>query len=389
VDGQSYAYQAFARDTLYNQVPNWGYVRVLSELLGGSIPPSGLGRVLLDATYRAGGATFHPYGGFNQYVRAGRLGPPLGENATITVDGVQYSYQVFALDTLFNRVPNWTDIRRVSELAGATDPAMVRLRDALLAQTYARAGVTYHPEWAFHQLARGWNLGAPLSDSYRVASGAAQYAIQVYATDTLYNVVPNWADVRRLSQITAPRAAVLALEAQEPAEALLSDDAEFEPTPTPFQIVQYAAELGATARSSRYGSKIALIVLHSDAGPSKQSLADMTALDARVASHYYVTTEGTIYQIVDDAYAAWHSGMAKWGGRSRNINRISLGVVAERGPAGYSDAQLDALAWLVRTLRNRYRLPNTAVVPWGKLDPRHSDDPAGFPWPLFQKRLAS
>jgi N-acetyl-anhydromuramyl-L-alanine amidase AmpD len=389
VAGQSYAYQAFARDTLYNQVPNWGDVRLLSELLGGSIPPSGLGRVLLDATYRAGGAIFHPDWAFHQYVLAGRLGPPLGENATITVDGVQYSYQVFALDTLFNRVPNWTDIRRVSELAGATDPAMVRLRDALLAQTYARAGAIYHPEWAFHQLARGWNLGAPLSDSYRVASGAAQYAIQVYATDTLYNVVPNWADVRRLSQITAPRAAVLALEAQEPAEALLSDDAEFEPTPTPFQIVQYAAELGATARSSRYGSKIALIVLHGDAGPSKQSLADMTAIDARVASHYYVTTECTIYQIVDDAYAAWHSGMAKWGGRSRNINRISLGVVAERGPAGYSDAQLDALAWLVSTLRNRYRLPNTAVVPWGKLDPRHSDDPAGFPWPLFQKRLAS
>jgi hypothetical protein len=206
VAGQSYAYQAFARDTLYNQVPNWGDVRRLSDLLAGSIPPAGLGRALLDATYRVGGATFHPDWAFHQYVLASRLGPPIGESANLTIGGIPYSYQVFALDTLYNRVPNWADVRRVSELAGATDPAMVRLRDALLTQTYARAGATYHPDWAFHQLARGWNLGAPLSDSYRVASGMAQYAIQVYAADTLYNVVPNWGDVRRLSQIIAPHA---------------------------------------------------------------------------------------------------------------------------------------------------------------------------------------
>src|SRR6266508_128579 len=199
VDGQSYAYQPFARDTLYNQVPNWGDVRRMYELLGGSIPPGGLGRALLDATYRAGGATFHPDWTFHQYAVASKLGPPIGESATIGVDGVQYAFQVFALDTLFNRVPNWGDVRRLRELAGATDPAMVRLRDALLAQTYARSGATYHPDWAFHQLARGWDLGAPLSGAYQVASGAAQYAIQVYATDTLYNVVPRWSDVRRLS----------------------------------------------------------------------------------------------------------------------------------------------------------------------------------------------
>src|SRR5439155_26365732 len=123
------------------------------------------------------------------------------------------------------RVPNWTAIHRVGELAGATDPAMVRLRDALLGQTYARVGAIYHPDWAFHQLARGWNVGAPLSDSYRDASRAALYAIQVYATDTLYNIVPNWGSVRRLSQdipvgsSAAARPAVLSIE--QPAAALL------------------------------------------------------------------------------------------------------------------------------------------------------------------------
>jgi len=113
----------------------------------------------------------------------------------------------------------------------------------------------------------------------------------------------------------------------------------------------------------------------------------MTAIGARIATHYYVTNEGTIYQLVDDAYAAWHAGLGIWNGRRQNINRISLGIVAERGRAGYTEAQLAALAWLVDTLRGRYGLTAGAVARWGDLDPRHADDPAGFPWDLFVHRL--
>lgn len=387
VDGVAYAYQPFARDTLYNQVPNWGDVRRLSELLRGSIPPGGLGLALLDATYRAGGATFHPDWAFHQYALSSKLGPPIGESALLTVDGVQYSYQVFAVDTLFNRVPNWSDVHGLSELATATAPASVRVRDALLTQTYARSGATYHPDWAFHQLARGWGLGAPLSDSYRVASGATQYAIQVYATDTLYNVVPSWSDVRRLSQIAAPSSAIPATRGA-PAGGLLAPGARLEPDPAPFHILQYSpARAAATAYGPRYGSKIALIVLHGDPAPADRALAAMTAIDAPAAAHYYVAASGAIYQIVDDDDAAWHAGMATWNGRQQNINRISLGVVAERGPAGYTSQQLDALAWLAGTLRDRYGLPADALQRWGDLDPRHADDPPGFPWAQFVSRM--
>jgi hypothetical protein len=266
---------------------------------------------------------------------------------------------------------------------------MVRLRDALLAQTYARVGATYHPDWSFHQLARGWNLGAPLSDSYRAASSTVQYAIQVYATDTLYNVVPNWGNVRRLSQDIQPAAARPAVLSRErPAEALLSDHAQLEPAPARFSIIQYAPPgIAGAAFGGRDGSKIALIVLNGDPGPARQSLAALVAHGAQRSAHYYVAADGAIYQLVDDAYAVWHSGMADWSGRNRNINRISLGVTAERAAAGYSPTLLAALAWLVRTLRSRYSLPAGAVVRWDDLDPR-ADDLAGFPWPQFQKMLA-
>jgi N-acetyl-anhydromuramyl-L-alanine amidase AmpD len=382
--GTSYSFQSFARDTLFNEIPRWGEVRRLSELLAGRVPPAGLSRMLLEAAYRAGGATFHADWAFHQYALANQLGPSIGESTTLTLDGARYAYQVFALDTLYNRVPNWSDVGRLS---GLTSAAQARLRDALLAATYARAGTAYHADWAFHQQARAWNLGAPLSGSYRVASGAAQYAIQIYATDTLYNIVPNWADVRRLTALFGPRAAVLAAEATRSAAAAASHG---KPPADGFQIVQYRpAGAMVTAYSSRDGSRIALIVLHGDPGPADQALAVMTALGARAAAHYYVTSGGLIYQIVDDELAAWHAGMGDWNGRRQNIGRISLGLVVERGPGGYVTAALDALAWLVDTLRARYELPREAVLRWGVLDPRGADDPAGFPWELFQRRLAA
>ena len=396
--GKAYTFQPFARDTLFNEVPNWGDVRRLSDLLGGSIPPSGLGRALLEATYRAGGATFHADWVFHQYALASKLGPPLGENALVTVDGVQYSFQPFALDTLFNRVPNWSDVRRLSELAGTADPATVRLRDTLLTQTYARSGAIYHPDWAFHQLARAWNLGAPLSESYRLATGAAQYGIQVYATDTLYNIVPAWNDVRRLSQLVpalAARPAVLSMRDERPMPALGDvptappAGAQAEPAPAAFHILQYSPRSATPAAfSSRSGSKIGLIVLHGDAGPAERSLAAMTAIAAGAMTHYYVASDGAIYQLLDDALAAWHAGLAEWRGRRQNINRVSLGLAIERGPAGYTEPQLRGLAWLAQTLCARYHLPAAAVLRWGDLSPRDAADLADFPWAELIQRIS-
>ena len=90
--------------------------------------------------------------------------------------------------------------------------------------------------------------------------------------------------------------------------------------------------------------------------------------------HYYVAGDGAIYQLVDDSAAAWHSGMGTWNDRRQNINRISLGITAERELHGYSDTGLAALAWLVETLRKRYDLPKSAVVRWSDLDPAHGED---------------
>jgi hypothetical protein len=378
VDGKQYAFQPFARDTLYSQLPDRGTVLKLSDLLKGSIPPGGLGRALLDATYQASGATFRPDWAFHQFAVINRVGPPVGPSAEITVNGVKYAFQAYALDTLFNVVPNWTDIQLLSELANATDPGMVQLREALLSETYKRGGAEYRPDWAFHQLARQWNLGCPISRNYTVSSGGAQYAIQVYATDTLYNIVPNWSDVRRLSA-TLPSGATLSGEDLPKAPIVLSDKVTFKPRREALDIVVYALPrtLPAVVKADR--SVTSLIVMQGDPSPAETALERLVAPGSQKTPHYYISAKGTIYQLADDTIATKHAGIAVWGGSRRYINFISIGVMLERSGTTYPDVQVNATQRLLAMLRKRYNLAPDAIVEWNTLAGRGASTLPNFP----------
>jgi hypothetical protein len=76
---------------------------------------------LLSATFAATGATYNPANPIHAYMvnetGAGRpLGNPIGQGGRITVGGVEYVFQVFALDTLFSPVQHPDRVLRMSEL---------------------------------------------------------------------------------------------------------------------------------------------------------------------------------------------------------------------------------------------------------------------------------
>ncbi|WP_028457021.1 peptidoglycan recognition family protein [Chloroflexus sp. Y-396-1] len=394
VDGKEYNYQPFARDTLYCEVPNWGDVKTLSELLAGSIPAGGLGRALLEATYQAGGSPFRPDWAFHQYAVAQRLGPPVGKSAQITVDGKQYAYQAFAVDTLYNPVPNWKDVRRLSQIGTATDPATMKLRDALLTETYKQAGTTYRPDWAFHQLARQWAIGVPLANSYQITLEQTTYALQPFALDVLYNVVPKWSEVKRLSDL-ARQHGMPVLGTAIPTEpvttgARLTTTAQ-PPIDGEMTIIQITPP--ALAFSERGGERVSMVVLHAIPGAVTDTIAAMTDFHARFATHYLIGLDGRIYHLVDETKAAWHAGFAISSGIRYNLNRISIGIALER-PAGWPTtssvgdtvAQIHALCWLLRQLDARYQLSPDAIVLWTSL--AGSDDEALIGLPLESLREA-
>ncbi len=86
------------------------------------------------------------------------------------------------------------------------------LDQALVSETFMSAGITYHPNWAFHtymldQARTGRPLGPPMDDSRIITVSGQRYAVQVFAQDTLYTPLAeeeentNWSDVRRLSDL--------------------------------------------------------------------------------------------------------------------------------------------------------------------------------------------
>lgn len=415
IEGKSINYQPFARDTLFVEVPEWGAVQTLSGLLRGSIPPSGLGRSLLELTYQAGGSPFRPDWAFHQFAVINRLGPPIGPSRIITVDGRPWAYQVFAVDTLYSPTTNYSDVRLLSRLANAADGPSQRLREALLTETYRQAGATYRPDWAFHQLARTLNIGAPLSGAYQIQVEGAQYAIQVYALDTLFNLVPNWSQVRRMSDLLSVRAAPVLGAAmsggrEDPPTAqgararLIKTAVHQEAAPiapsrnyTPpfqedaFEIVQYVP--ASPAQSDRGERQVELVVLHAVAGGLSETLERMTRFDAHAATHYVIGLEGTIYQIVDESRAAWHAGIANADGLWLNINAISIGITLERPegwparPANCTDRQNQALIWLLRRLHQRYRLTPAALVLWSSLAGSQASVVGELPLDMLRRAL--
>lgn len=184
----------------------------------------------------------------------------------------------------------------------------------------------------------------------------------MYALDTLYNLVPRWSDVRRMTDLATQRRTRSVLSSGRAEE--LSDDVHFEPPEQPpYDIIRYTPV--SPNFTSREDSAVSMIVLHGDPGPASETLERMTTFGSKESTHYYLTADGTIYQLVDDPLVAWHSGTTELDGRSIDIDLISIGIVLER--SGDQDAQLAPLQWLLQNLLTRYKLPPHTILRWSEL----------------------
>lgn len=82
----------------------------------------------------------------------------------------------------------------------------------------------------------------------------------------------------------------------------------------------------------------------------------------RNASAHYFVDDGTICEYADPAvYATWHCGDGK--GRYGITNANSIGIeVCQNGDRPYTEAEVERLAWLVRSLMDRFGVTADRVV---------------------------
>ncbi|MBK5914239.1 N-acetylmuramoyl-L-alanine amidase [Rhodocyclus purpureus] len=129
------------------------------------------------------------------------------------------------------------------------------------------------------------------------------------------------------------------------------------------------------------------VILHQTSNDNvERALTTLTDPLRKVSAHYLIGRDGTLLQLVDENFRAWHAGESWWGGNT-DMNSASIGIELDNtGEEPFSESQILALLKLLDELRSRHRIPPANVLAHGDIAPTRKVDPGPlFPW----RRLAS
>ena len=117
-----------------------------------------------------------------------------------------------------------------------------------------------------------------------------------------------------------------------------------------------------------------------------RALRTLTDPERKVSAHYLIGRDGTVIQLVDERYRAWHAGASRWG-MLTDLNSASIGIELDNnGDEPFPAVQIEALIGVLQALRERHRIPAANVIGHGDIAPRRKVDPSRyFPW----RRLAA
>ena len=140
-------------------------------------------------------------------------------------------------------------------------------------------------------------------------------------------------------------------------------------------------------QSSRKGHVPRMVVIHGDAGRSDNgTISWIQNDDSDVSYHYLIGRDGRLYQFVDEAEKAWHSGTSEWDGFN-SVNWISIGVSFANDGTGkekYRSAQYDRGTRLVAEICQRHNIPSHMIRGHFEVSPGRKTDPWDhFNWPKF------
>lgn len=129
------------------------------------------------------------------------------------------------------------------------------------------------------------------------------------------------------------------------------------------------------------------VILHHTAGPTTASCVDwFLNPESKVSSHYVVGPDGSIIQMVNTFYRAWHAGASKDSFGRENVNNFSIGIEIVNvgdGKHDYPADQVKAVRNLVGYLcRTKYRgqIKQISSHEYIAVPPGRKNDPINYPW---------
>ena len=127
-----------------------------------------------------------------------------------------------------------------------------------------------------------------------------------------------------------------------------------------------------------------VIIHHTAQNSVEHTLRTFTLPRTQVSSHYVISRNGEVYQMLNDYYRAWHGGAGKWGNNS-DLNSSSIGIELDNdGFEAFSPAMINSLVDLLKVLKERHNIPTANFIGHSDIAPSRKVDPnPTFPWKLL------
>ena len=143
-----------------------------------------------------------------------------------------------------------------------------------------------------------------------------------------------------------------------------------------------------------YGTKkrrIQAIVIHYTGMRTLQSAVERLLYSKdKVSSHYVISRNGKILQLVKDNNIAWHAGISNWF-NFKNLNKNSIGIELENkghqhGYQNFTNKQIMQLMKILRILKRKFKIRNINIIGHSDIAPSRKKDPGEkFPWNKLHK----
>ena len=149
--------------------------------------------------------------------------------------------------------------------------------------------------------------------------------------------------------------------------------------------MKYITKYKSPNYNSRNNSNVQLIVIHYTALKNTlDAISYLCKKEKKVSSHYLISQNGTVYNLVEDKYRAWHAGEAFWN-EIIDINSISIGIELDYNPNGknnkFSVKMIYSLKKLILKLQKNYKINKNSILAHSDIAPFRKIDPGkNFPW---------
>ena len=149
--------------------------------------------------------------------------------------------------------------------------------------------------------------------------------------------------------------------------------------------MKYVTKYKSPNYDSRKNSNIRLIIIHYTAlNSAKDAILYLCKKEKKVSSHYFISQQGIVYNLVKEKYRAWHAGQSFWHDVT-DINSISIGIELDYSPYGknnfFSLQMISSLKKILLKIQNKYNISKKNILAHSDVAPFRKKDPGKyFPW---------